>query len=107
MITPLQLENLSENWKLHFYGKLEQYTDTGLYIAFPKWITKIKIVSTVERTVSNARYENQEFTLTKRNYPLANVENTLVYVREDIEFLYFRITASTQVPDNYAIIFVK
>ena len=101
------MENLSENWNLIFFGKLEEWTEQGVYIPFSKKFTKIKIAYTAQRNVNNAAYGYEEYTLSKNNFKLVSTEHTLAYVKEDSQFLYFQIVSNTNVNDNYAYIYAK
>lgn len=105
--TANKLENLSENWNLIFFGKLEEWTEQGVYIPFSKKFTKIKIAYTAQRNVNNAAYGYEEYTLSKNNFKLVSTEHTLAYVKEDSQFLYFQIVSNTNVNDNYAYIYAK
>ena len=102
-----RLENLSEIWNLIFFGKLEEWTEQGVYIPFSKKFTKIKIAYTAQRNVNNAAYGYEEYTLSKNNFKLVSTEHTLAYVKEDSQFLYFQIVSNTNVNDNYAYIYAK
>ena len=105
--TANKLENLFEIWNLIFFGKLEEWTEQGVYIPFSKKFTKIKIAYTAQRNVNNAAYGYEEYTLSKNNFKLVSTEHTLAYVKEDSQFLYFRIVSNTNVNDNYAYIYAK